>query len=116
MDLALLLAGLAGGTIAGLDKIIPEIRPKQYLDAEQITYQDVIAYFREERPNDVRIEAGALLRRPDIGGVILYHIFLDGDDGVVADEGVLFGRAVRAHTIDDELNSRFGSTDLIIFR
>ena len=64
-DLALLLAGLAGGVIIGFDKIIPEIRSGKYLDIDNVTYRDVIAYFRDKRPNDFRIEGGALLRRPE---------------------------------------------------
>jgi len=116
-DLALLLAGLAGGAIAGFDKIIPELRSGKYLDIEQVTYRDVIQYFRDERPNDFRIEGGALLRRPDAGGVVLYQVFIDSKDAIVIDDrGAPFGRAVRAHAIDDELNTRFGKTDVIIFR
>jgi len=116
-DLALLLAGLAGGVIIGFDKIIPEIRSGKYLDIDNVTYRDVIAYFRDKRPNDFRIEGGALLRRPDAGGTVLYQVFLDREDAIVIDEdGVPFGRAVRARVIDDELNTRFGRTDVIIFR
>ena len=116
-ELAVALAGLAVGAFVGLDKIIPEFRSSRYLDIENVTYRDVIKYFRDERPNDFRIESGALLRRPDAGRIILYQVFLDGKDEILSDDtGVPFGRAVRARTIDDELNTRFGRTDVIIFR
>lgn len=110
-------AGVMRGTYEGVDKIFPQIRSGKYPTMPLITFQDVVAYFQDQRPDDFRIEAGALIRRPDAGGIVLYQVFLGSKDAIVADdEGVPFGRAVRARAIDDELASRFGRTNLIIFR
>jgi hypothetical protein len=115
-----LLDGLARGAfelIDALDRLIPEARSTKYPVIAQVSFRDVIRYFQEEQPNDFRIAGGALLRRRAAKGVVLYQVFLDDMDGIVFDErGVPFGRAIRAGEIDDELNHRFGRTDLIIFR
>jgi hypothetical protein len=114
------LGGLARGAvdvIAALDKLLPEASPTKHPVIKQVAFRDVICYFQEEQPNDFGIAAGALLRRRAANGVVLYQIFLDDTDSIVTDErGRPFGRAVRAREIDDELNHRFGRTDLIIFR
>jgi hypothetical protein len=108
---------LARGVIEALDRITPEIRSNKYPVIPLVGFRDVIRYFQDARPNDFRVEGGALIRRPAAGGVVLYQVFLDGKDDIVIDErGVPLGRAVRARAIDDELDSKFGRMDLIIFR
>jgi len=115
-----LLDGLASSALELvdlLDRLIPEARSTKYPVIAQVSLRDVIRYFREEQPNDFMVAGGALLRRRAAKGVVLYQVFLDDRDGIVVDErGVPFGRAIRAVEIDDELNHRFGRTDLIIFR
>lgn len=114
------LGGLARGAvevIAALDKLLPEKSPTKHPVIKQVAFRDVIRYFQEEQPNDFAIAAGALLRRRAANGVVLYQVFLDDKDRIVIGErGKPLGRAVRAREIDDELNHRFGRTDLIIFR
>jgi hypothetical protein len=114
------LGGLARGAvevIEALDRLIPEARSAKYPVVAQVGYREVIRYFQEEQPNDFRIAGGALLRRRSANGVVLYQVFLDETDQIVVDEqGRPHGRAIQAREIDDELDHKFGRTDLIIFR
>jgi hypothetical protein len=115
-DLSELIAGAMRGIFEGFDKIIPSPKSGKYPDYDLVTFQDVVKYFKKERPNDFRITGGALIMRKAPGGIALFQMFLDDGKSPVSDKnGVLLGRAILAREIDDELRSGFGHEELILF-
>jgi hypothetical protein len=91
----------------------------QAVKVEILTFQEVVRYFTEDKPDDPRITGGALLRNEEGGGSSRYHqFFIDEKDLPVANDGAIYGRVLRAAEVDDELASAFGRSenDLVIFR
>jgi hypothetical protein len=86
---------------------------------DMLSFREVVQYFKENRPDDSRIVAGALLRQRGNRRTRYVHVFLDDADRPVADgKGVPYGRVVRAAQEDDELAAAFGRSDndLVVFR
>jgi hypothetical protein len=114
------IKALAAGIVSAfsaLDKLIPEIEPVRPPVVQMLTFADVVQYFSEHQPKDFEIQGGALLKRPRAGGIQMYQLFLDRADSPCLDKrGRPYGRVFVALTIDDELATKFGSSDLIIFR
>lgn len=80
-----------------------------------ITYEDTIKYFITDRPNDLRIRKGAILRQPHPQGYHLAQVFLDKNNQVVfSPNGVPYGRQLVARELDEELLEVFGNKKLII--
>ena len=85
---------------------------------DTLTFGDVVGYFTDERPDDPRIKAGALLLsagHPQ--GRVVFQVFLDDADRVCGDaSGTPYGRRVIAGRLDDELNDYLGGGELLIFQ
>jgi hypothetical protein len=112
-----LLTAAITSAFGALDKLIPEIEPTKPPVLQMLTFTDVVRYFAEHQPRDFEVQGGALLRRPSARGTRMYQLFLDQRDSPCVDKGGRpYGRVFEAMTIDDELATKFGSSDLIIFR
>jgi hypothetical protein len=87
---------------------IPEVIPL-------ITYEDAIKYFVSDRPNDPRVNRGAILRKPHPQGYHLIQMFLDENNDLLCDSfGKPYGRQLVAKRLDEELHDYFGDKDLIL--
>jgi hypothetical protein len=84
---------------------------------DTLTFADVVGYFTDERPDDPRIKAGALLSAGHPRGRVIFQVFLDDADRVCGDaSGTPYGRRVIAGRLDDELNDYLGGGELLIFQ
>jgi hypothetical protein len=84
---------------------------------DTLTFGDVVGYFTDERPDDPRIKAGALLAAAHPRGRVVFQVFLDDADRVCGDaSGTPYGRRVIAGRLDDELNDYLGGGELLIFQ
>jgi hypothetical protein len=89
----------------------------RHLDAELLTYTDVITYFVEKRPDDDLIQCGALLRAYDSKAWTMSFVFLDGANSICASaDGARYGQTLRIKNLDEELVELFGGKDLVIFQ
>lgn len=83
-----------------------------------LTYANAIEYFVVERPDDERIHAGAILRRPRSNGhtgLLILQCFLDADhEPIVEKTQPAYGRFVVTQKLDNEFYQVFGQNDLII--
>jgi molecular chaperone DnaK (HSP70) len=78
------------------------------------TYADAIDYFVTQRPDDDRVEKGAMLRLPHPQGYTLVQVFLDGQNNLIYNYGKPCGRRLVVRTFDRELLSVFGNKELVI--
>lgn len=78
------------------------------------TYADAIDYFVTQRPDDDRIEKGAILRLPHPQGYTLVQVFLDGQNNLIYNYGKPYGRRLVVRALDRELLSVFGNKELIV--
>jgi len=85
-----------------------------------LTYEEVMTYFINERPNDERIKKGAIWRQ-FLGNSVegkKYHIaqvFLDEGNEIVFDkDNKLYGRQLVTNKLDDELLNIFAEKDLVL--
>lgn len=78
------------------------------------SYADAIDYFVTQRPNDDRVEKGAILRLPHPQGYTLLQVFLDGQNNLIYNYGKPCGRRLVVRALDRELLSVFGNKELII--
>ena len=87
-------------------------------DVDTLTFADVVGYFTDERPDDPRIRAGALLLSAGHPrGRVVFQVFVDDADRVCGDaSGTPYGRRVIAGRLDDELNDYLGGGELLIFQ
>lgn len=116
--LGIAATGAAAAIYEILSKAISPIRSKRYPVKSHVTFREVVRYFQDESPDDIRIKSWALLRcqQPGKDGVVLFYLFLGQDNSpIMDDDGRPLGQAVRALEIDDELEQNFGGTDLIKF-
>ncbi len=84
-----------------------------------LTFHDVVRYFIESRPADPRIAAGALLRQRRRYTTRYLQFFIDDNDRpVLNNSGIVYGRALEAARVDEELAAAFVGHDnhLLIFR
>ncbi|MUG98756.1 hypothetical protein F7734_43275 [Scytonema sp. UIC 10036] len=80
-----------------------------------ITYSEVVKYFVEQRPNNIRVKKGAILLEIDSQGYILTQVFLDENNNLVIDSSnTPYGRRFKVKNIDNELREIFEDKDLII--
>jgi hypothetical protein len=94
-----------------------ELPRRRSAEVHMLTFGDVAGYFADERPDDPRIKAGALLSAGHPRGRVVYQVFLDEADRVCGDaSGTPYGRRVIAGRLDDELNDYLGGGDLLIFQ
>lgn len=127
------LVELAVGLIAGsrkltiddlqnVPKIVEELRawlkavfPFGPEKVDQLTYDQAIRYFVEQRPEDSTIEKGALLLQDDPAGTLVYQVFLNIANELVCDvDGRPFGRHMIVGILDVELIEAFDGRQLLI--
>ena len=84
-----------------------------------IGYDEIIAYFRDHRPQGHApgSVSGALLRIDTIAYDSLIQLFLDSDDRPIVDSfGVIVGRVVKFRECDDALKHAMAGNELVIFK
>jgi len=82
---------------------------------QQLTYNDAIAYFVNERPDDPRIVKGALLLLPERVGTRVFFLFLDEQNTpLCTTNGHFYGRNLKVQSLDEELEEAFGGTELLL--
>jgi len=107
---------LLAQAIALFDKTF-NLPPRRPDVVDLLTFRDVVAYFTDKHPGDPRIRAGALLSGSHPKGRLTFQVFLDKDDQLCCDaSGNPYGRRLIARRFDDELATRFGTKELLIFR
>ncbi|MBD2169412.1 hypothetical protein H6G04_34180 [Calothrix membranacea FACHB-236] len=80
-----------------------------------MTYESAIKYFITERPEDTRIEKGAIIRQSHSRGQLIIQVFLDHDNNVVhRHDGKPYGRQIVSKELDDELLEAFDGKNVII--
>lgn len=117
----IVMAGAALGVIGAAVVLVVLPRIAEIARApevvETLTFADVIRYFTNQRPNDPRVSAGALLRSSHPRGQLIDQVFLDERDKVCANAaGVPYGRRLVASRLDPELAAKFADLDVVIFR
>ncbi|MEU6254825.1 hypothetical protein [Streptomyces sp. NPDC047043] len=108
--------------LTGLLQILGDVaikiaeKPKPlYLDL--LTFDEVVRYFVNERPEEDGVHHGALLAQQGLsGGIPCLQLFVDGDNRpCLSPDGPPYGRYMVAQRLDGELMTMFGGRDLIIF-
>ncbi|MEH2257213.1 hypothetical protein [Nostoc sp.] len=80
-----------------------------------MTYENAVKYFVIERPSDLKVERGAILKQHHQQGYYLAQVFLDTYNNVLCQtNGKPYGRQLVARELDEELRDIFGDKDLII--
>jgi len=92
-----------------------------YLDLEDdsipiLTYSAVVKYFVTERPEDSKIEKGAIIIDDYAEKYLIKQVFLDGNNNLVCNRnGMPYGRKIIAINIDKELQDILKGQNLMIF-
>ena len=80
-----------------------------------LTYRDTINYFVQERPKYPLNTRGVVLRQESYGKIKIYQVFLDSKEELVCyPDGKLYGRLLQVKQLDEELEERFGNTNMIV--
>src|SRR6266568_4431895 len=99
-----IIAAAIGAVFRELDGLIPVKEPSKPPVVQLLTFADAVRYFVNNQPEDPRIQAGALLRRPHAAGHLVFQVFLDETDNVcVGTDRRPYGRVLVARHLDDEL-------------
>ncbi len=78
-------------------------------------YDKTMKYFVTNRPNDMNVKKGAILRQKHPQGYLLTQVFLDDKSQFVYNsEGKPYLRQTVAKKLDEELHHTFKNNDLII--
>lgn len=101
---------LLGHLREALEGLIEEVLPTPVLD-----YPSVVRYFVENRPDDPRVRAGALIRSRGFFQTRILQVFLDEKRQPVCDlDGRPQGRILIVSRVDEELEELFDGGDLIL--
>ncbi len=80
-----------------------------------MTYENAVKYFVTERPSDLKVKRGAILKQHHQQGYYLAQVFLDSYNNVLCQtNGKPYGRQLVVRELDEELRDVFGDKDLII--
>lgn len=108
--------------IAGLLQMIGKVAVKRAqvprpMPLHLLTFDDVIEYFVEERPDAPEIHHGVLLARQGLPyGIPCIQLFVDRlHRPCLGPTGHPYGRSILARQLDAELRHRLGDRELIIF-
>ena len=83
---------------------------------DEMTYEDAIKYFVNQRPSDSRVKKAAMLKESHSKGQLITQIFLDTNNELVCrSNGEPYGRKLIVKRLDDELTEAFAGKNLIIF-
>ncbi len=104
-------AWLSAGNL--LFRLVELFRQEETVDV--LTFAEAIQFFTRHRPADARVARGAILRRQDPRGTLIFQVFLDEGGQPLFDlpEGAR-GRKVRVRMMDEELEEAFDGSDLIV--
>ncbi|WP_189183867.1 hypothetical protein [Streptomyces albiflavescens] len=82
-----------------------------------LTFDEIIRYFVDERPDDPQVHHGALLTRHGLPmGVLCLQLFVDQENKpCLAPSGSPYGRVMAAKQLDRELEGMLAGKELIIF-
>ncbi len=83
---------------------------------EMLTYSEVVKYFVTEKPEDSRIEKGAMIIDNYGEKYLIKQVFLDENNNLVCNtKGTPYGRRIIAINIEEELQDICKGQNLIIF-
>lgn len=84
-------------------------------EVTELTYEQTVRYFVEQRPDDVTIVKGAVLLQPLRQGRLTVWLYLDANNEMVCrEDGTPYGRKLLVRHLDEELEEAFGGTELLI--
>lgn len=99
-------------TKSGLHKLtmFPDI-------VETLTYHQVIDYFVKNRPTEIAVKKGVVIKEQHPQGQMIIQVFLDEKDELVCQSnGIPYGRKQIVKNLDEELIEYFGDKSMIIFQ
>lgn len=99
-------------TKSGLHKLtmFPDI-------VETLTYHQVIDYFVKNRPTEIAVKKGVVIKEQHPQGQMIIQVFLDEKDELVCQSnGIPYGRKQIVKNVDEELIEYFGDKSMIIFQ
>jgi hypothetical protein len=109
---------IIAGVTAGLGRILAELcsfGSNKTERIETLTFREAVGFFAE-RPEDIRIARGALMREKRVKETLVTWAFLDAaNQPVKNDSGVPLGKRMLVKEFDPELTDYFGDADLIVF-
>ena len=95
-----------------LDGYLPKVEPEV---VEILNYSEVIDYFVKDKPTNLRIVKGAILRASHPAGELITQVYLDEDNHLVDEEKKqVCGRRLIAKKLDKELEYAFAGKSMII--
>jgi len=85
-----------------------------------LTYRETIEYFTEDCPKYPIVNYGVILRKhlPEENYTEIYQIFMDEKDELICypHSGSPYGRVLLVEKLDEELEEKFGKTDMVVFK
>lgn len=79
------------------------------------TFEDMVRYFVNNKPDNMGKIRGALLREKAFMGYKLTCVFIDADNSIVVRKnGKPYGESLNVRSFDSELEDHFGDSDMII--
>ncbi|ESA37119.1 hypothetical protein N836_00120 [Leptolyngbya sp. Heron Island J] len=82
-----------------------------------LRYEDLIQYFVEAKPDDLKISQGALIKEYKGSKYLILQIFLDKNYEIVSSSsGKPYGRRILAKKLDQELVDAFNGKEMIIVK
>jgi hypothetical protein len=106
---------VAYDAIQTLQEWLEEVFPIGPQVIPEMTYEQAITYFVEERPSSPKVAKGAMLLQKHSEGRVLIQVFLDERNDIVCyPTGKPYGRRLIVHRLDSELKRIFNGKDLVI--
>lgn len=98
---------------ATINEVLAVLTPA--IGARELSYEDAIGWFVENRPGDLAASGAILRARLRDGRTEIIQVFLTAHHQVALDpRGVPYGRRFVVDRVDHELAESFGDTELII--
>jgi hypothetical protein len=99
------------------DLAIAKAQRPHPLHLDTLTFDEVVRYFVDERPDAPQVHHGALLaRHGGSSGIPCLQLFVDRENQpCLMPSGSPYGRFMVARRLDQELKALFAGRDLIIF-
>ncbi len=111
-----MLGSVLGAAFDRIDGVVEWLRDTPPHKVPMATYEEVIGYFVEHRPESDAVEKGAILRRQTKQGIELTQLFLNAaNQPVPKPDGGVYGRKLLADSLDKDLHEAFGNNSTIIF-
>ncbi|MFE6164150.1 hypothetical protein ACFQ7F_35125 [Streptomyces sp. NPDC056486] len=99
------------------ETVIKTAQAPRPIACDLLTFDEVIDYFHDERPEDSQVHHGVLLTQRNRSGAIhCLQLFVDRENKpCIAPSGAPYGRAMVANELDRELMNLLAGKELIIF-